>query len=104
MPKLPSAPGFRDRLDYGAQPSEPPKKPKLLDQVRDTLRVNHYSLRTEEAYLQWIRRFILFNSKRHPADLGAAEIDRFLSHLAVEGEVSASTQNDSLVPLAHPWG
>ena|SRR2546425_8393763 len=70
--------------------------PRLLDQVRERMRVKHYSLRTEEAYVHWIRRFILHHGKRHPRDLGAAEVETFLSHLATEGRVSASTQNQAL--------
>jgi integrase len=96
MPNLPSAAGTRDSIGLTTQPPDSTHKPKLLEQVRNTLRVNHYSLRTEEAYLQWIRRFIVFHGKRHPAEMASAEIDRFLSHLAVEGEVSASTQNQAL--------
>jgi integron integrase len=69
------------------------KSPKLLDQVRDKLRVKHYSIRTEQAYTGWIKRYIFFHGKRHPKDMGAAEIEAFLTHLAVEGNVSASTQN-----------
>ena len=67
--------------------------PKLLDQVREKLRVKHYSIRTEESYLGWIKRYIYFHGKRHPKDLGARHIEAFLTHLAVEGKVSASTQN-----------
>src|SRR5712691_10183366 len=73
--------------------------PRLLDQARERMRVKHYSLRTEEAYLHWIRRFILHHGKRHPRDLGAAEVEAFLSHLATEGRVSASTQNQALAGL-----
>lgn len=69
---------------------------KLMDEVRTTLRIHHYSYRTEETYLQWIRRFILFNEKRHPREMGAEEIKGFLSDLAVRGRVSASTQNQAL--------
>ena len=76
-----------------------PNSPKLLDQVRDKIRVKHYSIRTETQYLQWIRRFILFHGKRHPRDMGAAEVEAFLSHLATEGNVSASTQNQALSAL-----
>lgn len=72
---------------------------RFLDQVRETLRRQHYSLRTEQAYLHWIRRFILFHEKRHPAEMGEPEIGRFLTHLAVEGEVAASTQNQALSAL-----
>ena len=73
--------------------------PKLLDQVRDKIRVKHYSIRTEKQYLQWIKRFIFFHGKQHPRDLGAAEVESFLSHLATEGNVSASTQNQALSAL-----
>jgi len=73
--------------------------PKLLDQVRDKIRVKHYSIRTETQYVQWIRRFILFHGKRHPKEMGAAEAEAFLTHLAVEGSVSASTQNQALSAL-----
>jgi len=59
-------------------------RPKLLDQVRDAIRTRHYSYRTEEAYVGWIRRFILFHHKRHPAEMGKAEIEQFLTALAVE--------------------
>jgi integron integrase len=69
--------------------------PKLLDQVRDKLRVKHYSIRTEEQYLQWIKRFILFHGKRHPKGMGAGEVEAFLTHLAAVGKVSASTQNQA---------
>lgn len=69
-----------------------PNSPKLLDQVRDKIRVKHYSIRTETQYLQWIKRFILFHGKRHPREMGAAEVEAFLSHLATAGNVSASTQ------------
>jgi len=74
-------------------------QPKLLDQYRERLRIKHYSLRTEQAYLHWVRRFIYFHSKRHPAGLGGPEVERFLSHLATEGRVSASTQNQALAAL-----
>jgi integron integrase len=77
----------------------PPNPPKLLDQVRNKIRAKHYSIRTETQYLQWIKRFILFHGKRHPKDMGAAEVEAFLSHLAVEGNVSASTQNQALSAL-----
>jgi len=75
------------------------RKPKLLDQVREAIRLRHYSLRTEEAYVSWIKRFILFHDKRHPLDMGEAEMTRFLSALAVKGHVSASTQNQALCAL-----
>ena len=69
--------------------------PKLLDQVRNRLRVKHYSIRTEQAYVDWIKRFIWFQGKRHPKDMGAQEVEAFLTHLAVKGRVSASTQNQA---------
>lgn len=69
------------------------QQPKLLDRVRAVARVRHLSLRTEKAYSGWIRRFILFQHKRHPEEVGAEEVSQFLSHLAVEGQVAASTQN-----------
>jgi integron integrase len=75
------------------------QKPKLLDRVRAVARVRHLSLRTEQAYSDWIRRFILFHGKRHPEEMGAEEIRLFLSHLAVEGNVAASTQNVALCAL-----
>src|SRR5207237_6592723 len=68
------------------------------------LRVRHYSRRTERAYLGWIRRYIVFHAKRHPAEMGAAEVSRFLSSLAVEGRVSASTQNQALAALLFLYG
>jgi len=72
---------------------------KLLDQVRDAIRLKHYSYRTEQAYIGWIRRYILFHDKRHPKDMGGVEVEAFLTHLAVEGRVSASTQNQALNAL-----
>ncbi|MBI5616784.1 MAG: integron integrase [Gammaproteobacteria bacterium] len=77
---------------------------RLLDSVREALRVRHYSLRTEETYLQWIRRFILFNDKRHPDEMGEEEVQNFLSHLAVVGKVAASTQNQALSALLFLYG
>jgi len=71
-------------------------KPNLLDLVRGKIRLKHYSIRTEQAYVDWIKRFILFHNKRHPASMGAAEIRAFLSHLAVERQVAASTQRQAL--------
>jgi hypothetical protein len=68
-------------------------KPRLLDRVRDAIRSRHYSLRTEQAYIFWVRRFILFHRKRHPETMGEPEISEFLTHLAVVKQVSASTQN-----------
>lgn len=76
-----------------------PAKPRLLDEVRGRLRLRHYSIRTERAYLGWIRRFILASGKRHPRQMGAAEVERFLSGLATHGRVAASTQNQALSAL-----
>src|SRR5438105_8192013 len=76
-----------------------PKKPRLLDRVRISLRTKHYSIRTEEAYVGWIRRFILFHGKRHPKEMGEREINVFLSSLATKAGVSASTQNQALSAL-----
>jgi integron integrase len=76
--------------------SPPERNPKLLDQVRAAIRMRHYSLRTEDTYLHWIKRFILFHGKRYPTEMGAVEIGRFLSALAMEHQVSASTQNQAL--------
>ena len=75
------------------------RKPKLLDQVRTAIRIRHYSLRTEDTYVQWIKRFIFFHGKRHPAEMGETEIGQFLSMLAVEHHVSAATQNQALNAL-----
>lgn len=77
----------------------PPRPPKLLDEVRDKLRFLHYSLRTEHSYVGWIKRYILFHGKRHPKDMGAAEVGAFLSSLAVERNVAAATQNQALAAL-----
>ncbi|MGI8668526.1 MAG: phage integrase N-terminal SAM-like domain-containing protein, partial [Aridibacter sp.] len=74
-------------------------KSPFLDSVRDLIRVKHLSYRTEEAYLGWIRRYILFHDKRHPKDMGAAEVQAFLTNLAVEGNVAASTQNQAFAAL-----
>ena len=75
------------------------KQPRLLDRVRAAIRLRHYSRRTERAYVSWIRRFILFHGKRHPKDMGAAEVEGFLSSLATNDGVSASTQNQALAAL-----
>lgn len=72
-----------------------PQSPRLLDQLREAIRIRHYSLRTEEVYVDWVRRFILFHGKRHPIEMGAREVETFLSHLAQERQVSASTQNQA---------
>jgi integron integrase len=78
---------------------ETPPKKKLLDQVRDAIRLKHYSYRTEETYVQWIRRYILFHNKRHPQEMGVPEIEAFLTHLATVENVAASTQNQAFSAL-----
>jgi integron integrase len=91
-------PGERVELPSPVVPP-PPRPRRLLDQVRDAVRVRHYSYRTEQAYVGWIRRFVLFHDKRHPAEMGPDEIRRFLTALAVQRSVSASTQNQALAAL-----
>ena len=76
-----------------------PGKPRLLDQVRETIRVKHYSPKTEDAYVGWIRRYIFFHGKRHPAEMGADQVVQFLSYLALEAHVAASTQNQAFNAL-----
>ncbi len=92
--------GFQPRLVFKEQSApyhESTKpKPRLLDQVRNTLRVKHYALRTEETYLNWIKRFILYHRKRHPQDMDTPEIEQFLTWLAAEQNIAASTQNQAL--------
>src|SRR5262245_55714913 len=94
-PALPTLAGMvRERPSFPATSGQ-----RLMPRARAELRTRHMSLRTEEAYLGWIRRYILFHGKRHPAELGAGEVTRFLSHLAVHGRVAASTQNQALSAL-----
>jgi integron integrase len=76
-----------------------PSPKKLLDRVRDAIRLKHYSYRTEETYVHWIRRYILFHNKRHPSEMGSPEIELFLTHLVVEAHVASSTQNQALSAL-----
>jgi integron integrase len=76
-----------------------PQAPKLLEIVREKIRVKHYSIRTETQYLQWVKRYILYHNKRHPRDMGGKEVEAFLSHLATHGHVSSSTQNQALSAL-----
>jgi site-specific recombinase XerD len=76
-----------------------PRPKKLLDQVREAIRLKHCFYRTEQCYVAWIRRYILFHYKRHPKEMGSAEIESFLTHLAVQEQVSASTQNQALSAL-----
>ena len=83
----------------GVHPSPTRSQLKLLEQVRDAMRARHYSLRTEEADVRWIKRFILFHDKRHPRDMGLQEVQQFLTHLAVAGHVAASTQSQALNAL-----
>jgi len=86
---------------YAAGTTTPaaPGKPRLLDRVRDAIRRRNYSLRTEEAYIGWIRRYILFHGKRHPLELGARDAEAFLTHLARDAAASPSTQNQALSAL-----
>ena len=91
--------GSRKKYGYHSPGEVMESKTKLLDQMRHVLRLKHLSIRTEKAYVQWAKRFILFHHKRHPADMGAPEIRDFLIHLAVEGQVAASTQNVALQAL-----
>ena len=81
-----------------ANTGEPPPR-KLLDRVRDAIRVKHYSYKTERTYVQWIKRYIFFHNIRHPQEMGADEINQFLTFLAVEEKVAASTQNQALSAL-----
>ena len=76
-----------------------PLRPRLLDQVRDTIRRKHYSLHTEQSYIHWIKRFIFFRGKRHPAEMDAPQVTAFLNHLATDGHVAAATQNQALAAL-----
>ena len=89
-----SHPNFPDSIIAG-------KAPKLLDMVRDKLRLKHYSLRTEQAYVDWIKRYILFHGKCHPREMGEADIEAFLTHLAVKRNVAASTQNQAKSALLY---
>jgi site-specific recombinase XerD len=74
-------------------------KPRLLDQMRDALRARHYGHSTEHAYVLWVRRFIYFHQMQHPGEMGQPEINAFLTHLALQENVSASTQNQALAAL-----
>ena len=76
-----------------------PGKPKLLEQVRQRCRVRHLALKTEQAYVNWVRRFVVFHHVRHPLEMGAKEVGAFLTRLAVEGRVAAATQNQALSAL-----
>lgn len=87
------------RRDLGQVSGRRGRRPKLLDQVRRALRVGRYSRRTEEAYVNWIRRYVIFNGRRHPAELGEADVSRFLTSLAMDERVSASTQSQAASAL-----
>jgi hypothetical protein len=76
-----------------------PRPPLLLDHLRQVMRLGHYSAKTEKCYVRWATRFILFHGKRHPRDMRAAKVEQFLTHLATDGHVSASTQNQALNAL-----
>ena len=91
-------PSFKPAVKQDA-PQFRPKSTRLLDQVREVMRYHHYSLATEEAYVRWIRDFILFHGKRHPREMGKPEIEAWLSHLAVERNVARSTQNQAFNAL-----
>ena len=80
------------------------EQPRLLEQVRNAVRRRHYGYRTEQAYVRWIKRFIWFHDKRHPAQMGADEVTAFLTHLARDRHVSASTQNQALSSLLFLYG
>ncbi|CAN1209170.1 Integrase [Tumidithrix helvetica PCC 7403] len=101
MQSIKLKPILRNRENKVAEPVadevQPPRK--LLDRVRDAIRVKHYSYQTEKTYVQWIRRYILFNGIRHPSEMGGAEVNSFLTYLAVEENVAASTQNQALCAI-----
>jgi integron integrase len=78
------------------QSQSAPKQPNLLEQMQSVIRMKHYSIRTEEAYVHWVKRFVLFHGKKHPKYMGQKEVQEFLSHLAVQEKVAASTQNQAL--------
>lgn len=82
-----------------ADASAPAGTPKLLDQLRNAIRLRHYSIRTEQAYTEWVVRYVRFHNLRHPSEMGAPEINQFLTHLAVNANVAASTQNQALCAL-----
>ncbi|MEY4592709.1 MAG: hypothetical protein RIR18_1604, partial [Pseudomonadota bacterium] len=79
--------------------SKAPQQPQLLDRLRARLRLKYYSIRTEQQYVHWVKRFILFHDKKHPQAMGAKEVEAFLTHLAVKGRVAAATQNQALSAL-----
>lgn len=77
----------------------PPSPPKLLDQLRESIRYRHYSLRTQQAYVHWVKRFIIFHNKRHPKEMGGPEVEAFLAYLANVGKVAVSTHQQALSAL-----
>ena len=77
----------------------PPTPKKLLDRVRDAIRLRHYAYSTEKTYVYWLKRFVLYHNERHPLEMGEKEISEFLTYLAAEGNVAASTQNQALSAL-----
>ena len=99
MPDSKSTPAISQVVTSASGLVSEPRPKKLLDQVHDAIKRKHYSPRTEESYANWIKRFILFHGIRHPNEMGAAEVEAFLTHLAVEGHVAASTQNQALSAL-----
>jgi len=92
-------PASTDPFSVREKTAPVPQAPRLLDQVRAAIRARHLSFRTEKAYVGWIRRFIFFSGKRHPREMGEPEVTKFLSHLAVNRRVSASTQNQALAAI-----
>ena len=76
-----------------------PRPKKLLDQLRDAIRLKHYAYRTEETYVQWVRRYILFHNKRHPSQMGRVEIKAFLTHLAVQEQIAFYDEAGTLLPV-----
>ena len=97
--------GISSRLDRPLdRPSVIAKQPRFEEQVRRACRFRQYSIRTEDAYWGWAKQFILFHGKRRPRDMGEGEIRDFLSHLASDRNVAASTQNASFAPLTHSAG
>src|SRR5262249_9135103 len=95
---------YEDVLDQPVGELPQPRPPRLLDQMRQVMRLGHYSRRTEKCYVQWAIRFILFHDKRHPRDMRAPEIEQFLTHLATDGGVAAATQNQALNALVFLYG
>jgi site-specific recombinase XerD len=100
MPEANSEPILSNPLSrYPQITPAPAQKPKLLDRLSEALRSRHYSRRTEQSYAHWVKRFIFFHNKQHPAEMGELEINAYLTHLAVKEKVSASTQNQALSAL-----